>query len=131
MDRNHILKYYLQKGGLNYWDWLYLDLQQEIKNMKIKLEIEEEDKFNEKLVSEVYFKTRYFCVPNNFSITKNNTYKPILISSKCDYSLLFNFNPIIISCQSADNLVRGYTSDTLPHNNFGRIIVNYYQERNL
>ena len=94
------LKYCLQKGGLNYWDWLCKELQEKILEVKIILEIEEEN-FSQKLITEIYFKTRRFQITYNPSLPNN------------------------ISWSSA-NL---YIPDMISGGSLGRVKINYYQEK--
>ena len=102
MNNDHIikLKYYLQKGGLNYWDWLFEELKEKIRIMKTELEMEEENKRYQKLISEVYFKTRNFQIINSPSLPKDISWNSAFL----------------------------YIPDMISGGNSGKVIVNYYQE---
>ena len=59
------LQYYLNKGGLNLWDWLNSDLQEKIINLKISIEVVDKSIFNEIYFSKIFLKTRRFKTPKN------------------------------------------------------------------
>ena len=80
------LQYYLNKGGLNLWDWLNSDLQEKIINLKISIEVVDKSIFNEIYFSKIFLKTRRFKTP------KNNYY-------------LFNIDNISIPTIDYTNLV--------------------------
>lgn len=99
-NRNTELKYYLQKGGLNYWDWLCKELQEKILEVKIILEIEEEN-CSQKLITEIYFKTRRFQITNNPSLPNNISWSSAIL----------------------------YIPDMISGGNLGKVKINYYQEK--
>lgn len=82
------LKYYLNKGGLNFWDWLNFDIKEKIINLKTSIEIVDRSIFNEIYFSEIFLKTRKFKnYKNNYHSTNvdNNliptlNYKNIMLT---------------------------------------------------
>ncbi len=87
------LQYYLNKGGLNLWDWLNCDLQEKIINLKISLEVVDKSILNEIYFSKIFLKTR------RFKISKNNYYPfnvdNILIPT-VDYNNII-FKPVVVN----------------------------------
>ena len=81
------LQYYLNKGGLNFWDWLTSDIQEKIMNLKISIEILDKTIFNDIYFSKIFLKTRRFKIPrnNNYFINLSNNLIPII-----------NYNDIIL-----------------------------------